>query len=103
MTPAESTNFLSNARRFAAAIPFVVDLVAMYFAMLDDETPLWAKAQIAGAIGYFVMPLDAIPDFMPPFPIGYADDAAVAGACIAIVGAHVTAKHRRQARDALAG
>lgn len=34
----------------------------MYYAALDAETPAWAKAAIVGALGYFISPIDAIPD-----------------------------------------
>jgi uncharacterized membrane protein YkvA (DUF1232 family) len=50
-----------------------------------------------------VLPVDAIPDFMLPVPVGYTDDAAVVSGCLALVAAHVTAKHRRQARKLLEG
>lgn len=43
--------------------------------MLDSSVPLWAKASLVGVLGYFVLPLDLIPDVMPGF--GYADDLAL--------------------------
>ncbi|GAB4195458.1 MAG: YkvA family protein [Sandaracinaceae bacterium] len=93
--------FFAKVRSLVAHVPFVPDIVAMYFAMVDDDTPTWAKVQIAGALAYFLTPLDAIPDFI--VPVGYGDDAAVISTCLGIVAAHVTAKHRRQAREWLAG
>ena len=78
------------------------DVVAIYYAMLDEDTPTWAKAQVAGAIGYFVPPIDLVPDFILPIPAGYVDDAAVIAACMGIVNAHVTSEHRRRARACFA-
>lgn len=45
------------------------------FAILrDPETPLWAKGLIVGALGYFICPVDLVPDFLPG---GLLDDVAV--------------------------
>lgn len=43
--------------------------------LLDGGVPLWAKASLVGVLGYFLMPLDMIPDVIPGF--GYADDLAL--------------------------
>ena len=49
--------------------------VSLYVILTDRDTPMWARALIVGALGYFICPLDAIPDFLPV--IGFLDDAAV--------------------------
>ena len=46
----------------------------LYYAAQQPNTPLWAKTAIYGALGYFISPIDAIPDITPV--IGYADDPA---------------------------
>lgn len=97
MTRTDQLDFLTKVRKLAGALPFSRDLVALYHCMLDTKTPVWAKTQIAGAIAYFVMPFDAIPDMMIPVPVGFADDAALVSACLAIVHAYVTPEHRRLA------
>lgn len=43
--------------------------------MLDSGVPLWAKACLVSVLGYFVLPVDLIPDVLPGF--GYADDVAL--------------------------
>jgi len=50
----------------------------------DDRVPAWAKAAIAGALGYLIFPWDASPDPLPW--IGYLDDAAALAATLAMVG-----------------
>ncbi|MBP6720297.1 MAG: DUF1232 domain-containing protein, partial [Rhodoferax sp.] len=37
----------------------------MYYAALDSDTPVWAKTAIFAALGYFISPVDAIPDVVP--------------------------------------
>ncbi len=91
--------FWSKVRRTLGRVPFVEDAVAAYFCALDKQTPLAVKAVLMGALAYFVMPVDMIPDFLPWF--GFADDAAVLAAAIRAVAPHIGARHRRQARAAL--
>ena len=58
------------------------------------------KAVLIGAIAYFVLPADAVPDVLPL--VGYTDDAAVLAAAIKIVTSHITPDHREAARRTLA-
>jgi uncharacterized membrane protein YkvA (DUF1232 family) len=51
------------------------------------------------ALAYFVLPTDAIPDWIPV--IGYADDAAVFAALMGVVGKNLKPRHREAARDAV--
>ena len=62
----------------------------------DDETPLTAKGMMFAALAYFVLPTDAIPDFIAG--IGYTDDAAVLLATLNLVGRHLKPRHRAAAR-----
>ncbi len=87
--------FLKLARR----IPFAEDLAAAYFCALDPATPARVKAMLLGALAYFVLPFDAIPDFLAG--LGYTDDAAVLAAAIGLVARHIGETHRRQARALL--
>ena len=34
----------------------------LYYAMESPETPMWAKAIAIGALGYLILPIDAVPD-----------------------------------------
>ena len=78
-------------------LPFAEDLLAAYYCAFDRHTPLSVKATLIGAIAYFVLPIDAIPDFIPV--IGFTDDAAVLGAAIKMVSDHIKPEHRQAARD----
>ena len=62
--------------------------LTLYVILTDRETPLWARALIIGALGYFIWPFDAIPDTIPV--LGYADDMAVMGLVLTQVGRFVT-------------
>lgn len=93
--------FWRKARRLMGKVPFMRDAVALGFCVADPETPLWAKAQIAGALIYFVCPLDLIPD--PILILGYTDDAAVIAAVIQAVRAHLLPRHYAKADAFLRG
>lgn len=71
----------------------------MFYALQDADTPRWARGVILTALGYFILPLDAIPDIMPV--AGYADDAATTATAILIVAAHVRQLHIMKAKAML--
>ena len=83
-----------------ARIPFAGDLLAAYYCAFDRTTPLHVKATLVGAIAYFVLPVDAIPDVLPV--IGFTDDAAVLTTAIRMVAGHITPEHRSAAQEKLA-
>jgi uncharacterized membrane protein YkvA (DUF1232 family) len=92
--------FWGKVWRVGAGVPFAEDLLAAYYCAFDRDTPLTVKAALLGALAYFVLPFDAIPDVLPV--IGFTDDAAVLATAIRLVAAHITPLHRAAARAALA-
>ena len=92
--------FVPKAKHFLRQIPMASEVVAMYFCMLDAQTPLWVKGTVAAALAYFVLPIDAIPDFIPV--VGMADDVSVLTAALTAINAHITAEHRDKAREWMA-
>jgi uncharacterized membrane protein YkvA (DUF1232 family) len=93
------SDFWDRFRRIGSKLPFAEELVAAYVCATDDGTPARVKLTLLGALAYFVMPFDAVPDFLPL--MGFTDDAAVLAAAIATVGAHMTDFHRARAREIL--
>ncbi|MBA4803680.1 MAG: DUF1232 domain-containing protein [Brevundimonas sp.] len=91
--------FWPKVRRTAARLPFADQLLSVWFAARDPQTPTTAKGIMLGALAYFVLPTDAIPDVFAG--IGFTDDAAVIAALLATLGAHVKRRHRDQAEAAL--
>jgi uncharacterized membrane protein YkvA (DUF1232 family) len=91
--------FWPKIRRAAAHVPFAGEALAAWFAVQDDETPTAAKGMMLAALAYFVLPTDAIPDFIAG--LGYTDDAAVLMAVLGLVGRHIKPRHREAARQAV--
>ena len=92
-------SFWRKIRRVAARISFAEDLLAAYYCAFDRNTPLQVKATLVGAIAYFVLPVDAIPDTIPA--IGFTDDAAVLATAIQLIASHIQPAHREAVRNAL--
>ncbi|GAA0641707.1 YkvA family protein [Brevundimonas lenta] len=94
-----SKGFWPKIRRTAARIPFAGQALSVWFAARDPETPAAAKGIMVGALAYFVLPVDAIPDIFAG--IGFTDDAAVIAALLATLGANIKRRHKDQADAAL--
>jgi uncharacterized membrane protein YkvA (DUF1232 family) len=81
-------------------LPFARDVVAAFYCALDPTTPKRVRAILLGALAYFIMPFDAIPDILAA--VGFTDDIAVLAAAIAAVRSHMKAEHYQKADDTLA-
>jgi uncharacterized membrane protein YkvA (DUF1232 family) len=92
--------FLPKLARVLARVPFAEDLLAAYYCAFDRATPVRAKGILLGALAYFVLPIDLVPDMV--LGLGFTDDLAVLLAAFNVVRTHVTEAHRQSARDTLA-
>ena len=88
--------FGQKLRNNIGKIPFAEDVTAAFYCAMDANSPAFVKAILFGALAYFVMPADVIPDFI--VGLGFTDDASVLMAAIATVKKHVTEKHVEKAR-----
>lgn len=88
--------FWPKIQRVVAKVPFAKDALSVWYCAKDDETPIAAKGMMLAALAYFVMPVDAIPDFIAG--LGYTDDAAVFTALMAILGRNLKPKHKAAAK-----
>ncbi|MCB1377959.1 MAG: DUF1232 domain-containing protein [Alphaproteobacteria bacterium] len=86
-------------KRVLANVPFAEDVLAAYYCAFDPATPVKAKGILIGALAYFIMPVDMVPDFI--LGLGFTDDMAVLLAAFNVVRTHVTQNHRDRARTAL--
>src|SRR6201991_2672894 len=91
--------FWRKLKRVIAHLPFAEDLLAAYYCAFDSRTPRHVQAALLGAIAYFVLPFDFVPDMLPV--LGFTDDAAVLATALRMVATHITPEHRDAARAAL--
>lgn len=83
----------------AAGIKVIYLALILYYTVNADSTPTSKKAIIYGTLGYFILPLDLIPDAIPL--VGYSDDLAALIACVKVVAMYITPEIKRQAKDKL--
>ena len=88
--------FWDKVRKTLGRVPFVEDALAAYYCATDGKTPLYVKAVLMGALAYFIVPSDVIPDFI--VGLGYTDDASVLVAAIAAVRGSLKPEHFAAAR-----
>lgn len=88
--------FWEKLKRYARAAgkEVVEKALLLYYAAQEEKAPAWAKATIAGALGYFIVPLDAIADLTPA--VGYADDLGVLVLAVAAVATYINDDVRRK-------
>lgn len=90
--------FRDKLKRYAKAAgsEVVEKALWLYYAAQRPETPAWAKSVIYGALAYFILPTDAIPDLIPL--TGYADDLGALAAAIAMVSLYISDDVKEKAR-----
>ena len=91
--------FWKTVRKAAGKIPFMEDVVAAYYCALDPNVPARVRGSLLAALAYFVLPLDAVPDFI--IGVGFGDDLTILAAILALFKTHITDLHREAARRAL--
>ena len=91
--------FWEKVRRNLGRVPFLDEAIAAYYCATDPATPRRVQVLLLGALAYFVVPTDMIPDFIAG--LGFTDDATVLAAVIAMVRGHITDDHRARARIVL--
>lgn len=58
-----------------AGLKTIYYALLLFYALQSGKVSITDKALIIGALGYFILPIDLIPDFM--IPVGYLDDGGV--------------------------
>lgn len=89
--------FWKKARATLGKVPFTEDAVAAFYCATDSATPLPIRATLFGALAYFILPIDAIPDIL--LGLGFTDDAAIMIAAFTAARMHITEGHRAKARE----
>ena len=71
----------------------------LYYAAQRPVTPAWAKAVIYSAIAYFILPIDAIPDFIPV--TGFSDDLVTLSAAVTTIAVYIDDSVKAQTKETL--
>ena len=82
-----------------AGIKVVYAALLLYYVVTDENVSKKDKALIYGALGYFILPIDVIPDAIPG--VGYSDDLAVLILALKAVWENVTPEIKAKAKNKL--
>lgn len=93
--------FFQKIKNFgkAAGVKTVYTGLLLYYAFRRKDTPKWAKGIVLGALGYFVSPIDGVPD-LTPF-VGYTDDFGVMMFALVTISAYINKDVKEQAKTQL--
>lgn len=95
-----SRTFWPKMRKAIRHIPFSRDVIAAFYCATDRQTPLRVRGILLAALGYFVLPFDAIPDMLAF--VGFTDDIAVLTTALAMINGHIKERHYDAADAVLA-
>lgn len=93
--------FWDKLRASLSRLPFAEKLIAARYAATDPATPIRDKAVLLGALAYFIMPLDAIPDFVSL--LGFTDDLGVLLLALRTASGAIRPEHHTKAKEWLDG
>ncbi|MBC8241277.1 MAG: DUF1232 domain-containing protein [Alphaproteobacteria bacterium] len=94
-----TSGLIDKVRHTLGRVPFAEQALAAWCCATDTATPKHVKAILVGALAYFIMPLDTIPDIIAG--LGFTDDAAIFWLAWNRVNAHVTTQHMDDAKRLL--
>lgn len=83
----------------SAGATVVYAALLLFYIMKDKNIPVKSKVTIAAALGYFIVPTDAIIDFAPL--IGYSDDLGVLLFALGQISSNITPEIKLKARKTL--
>lgn len=91
--------FWDKVQNYAAkaGVTLIYKALQLYYVAQSPDCPMKVKAGIYSALGYFILPLDIIPDFTPV--VGYSDDLAAIGMALVLAQAYLTPDVDAQAKE----
>jgi uncharacterized membrane protein YkvA (DUF1232 family) len=94
--------FWDKVKGFASKVgrATLTKVMELYNVAVSKDTPLWAKAVAIGSLGYFILPLDAVPDLIPG--LGLADDAAALATAATMIIKNITPAVKAKAAEQVA-
>jgi uncharacterized membrane protein YkvA (DUF1232 family) len=82
-----------------AGIKVIYYVLIAYYLLQKKDLPKKEKAIIIGALGYFIMPFDLVPDFTAG--VGYVDDLGALALALGKVALYIDDDIKKQAKDKL--
>ena len=86
-----------NVKKVGANLLY--EVLQLFYVAQNPNVPMKIRAAMIAPLGYFISPVDLIPDLTPV--VGYTDDAAVIAMAIAFAHAYIDDEIRQKAKDKL--
>lgn len=92
-------SFSHKVKRFGKKMggKLLFNVYVLYYVLKSRDVPIKVKAEIIGALGYVIVPLDLIPDFIPV--AGFADDLAAITFAVHVARSHITPDIQQKAEQ----
>ena len=84
----------------SAGLKLIYQALLLFYVTENPNCPMKIKAAIFAALGYFISPIDVIPDFTPI--VGYSDDAGAIALAICLAQLYIDDEVKRKARNKIA-
>ncbi len=75
----------------------IYDVLQLFYVAKNPNVPMKIRAAMVAPLGYFISPVDLIPDLVPV--VGYSDDAAVIAMAIGIAHLYINDDIRQNAKN----
>ncbi|WP_081657937.1 YkvA family protein [Sporosarcina ureae] len=80
-----------------AGVKLTYGALLLFYTFKKPTVPKKVKSTILGALGYFILPVDLIPDFTPI--VGYSDDLAIVVGALLVVATYIDAETKQLAKN----
>ncbi len=81
----------------SAGLTLIYEALQLFYVTENPNCPMKIKAAIFAALGYFISPIDVVPDFTPF--VGYSDDAGAIALALALAQMYIDDEVRQKARN----
>lgn len=95
----DESDFWRKVRRVAAqaGAKVLYPALQLFFLLQSKKVPIKAKTLIIGALGYLILPVDLMPDFIPA--MGFTDDLTALLVALRTVSNHLTPEINQRAKE----
>ncbi len=69
----------------------------LYYLLQAKDVPVKAKTLIVGALGYLILPVDMVPDFIPA--LGFTDDLSALMVALRTLNKYLTPEINQKAKE----
>lgn len=80
-----------------AGLALIYKALQLFYVAQNPNVPMKIRAAIIAPLGYFISPIDFIPD-ITPF-VGFTDDAGIIAVAMVIAQAYINDEVRRNAKE----